>query len=134
MSEMWLENLRSLIKHQDFVMLQFKSELDRALNSTRMAQDDLRLLRSQIDEQISELQNRFAILDNMRDDPAVLIRAYGANCDTYHSAAERCGLVRSDAPKAGTGYRAVLLGEAIANGRRPCKNCGWRVQGSKQSA
>src|SRR5436309_2964821 len=103
MQQVWMDRLRSLIKAQEFKLAQLASEVDRALDSTRVAQDDLRLVKVHIDAQRVSLQARFANLELMRDDPEVLARVYGANCDTYHSAVEPCGLVPPHAPKLGSG-------------------------------
>lgn len=86
-----------------------------------LARDIERVLAAQ-NTKAEESAERLKKLLVMQDDPAVLVRNYGANVTVYHDASGACGWVGFPG-----GFSKILLTEANERGLRPCSSCGYLV-------
>lgn len=102
--------LMELLKQQQAILRDLLAELDG--------------LQARCAGQIGELEGQLARLEGWSTDPPVLVRVTrGGRHRVYHHALRPCGWVRTRHH-----YREMLLGEARAQGMRPCTSCGWAAQ------
>lgn len=127
MGDEWLERLRRVTDRDRWVTDWAFRDLAAAQGELAAATKKLHTIEKRLRDREERLRSGLADLMEMRNDPIVLVRNYGAYRDVYHSADHPCGHVGHH-----RGYDRVLWGVARAEGKRPCTACGYRADSDAQ--
>lgn len=129
MGDEWLERLRGLVDQEQMPIRLALINVGQAKGELESAMKKLDVIEKRLKGRQKKLQTGMAELMEMRNDPIVLVRNYGARRNIYHSADHPCGWVGDR-----HGYDRVLWGAARAEGKHPCTACGYRADHAAKKA
>lgn len=121
MTEEWADRLLALLEDPDLSPRAVHKQFEDAKSALAIAHEKVEKLERLLVARAERNAATVGRLMTMRDDPVVLVRAYGSP-QVYHSFTTPCGWVAE-----ADSYDRLLLQEALERRLQPCHSCGSSV-------